>query len=89
MWPRRHADKVAVNYQWHFRSYLLIYGYINFKGFFFSEAPVICDPSAGSKLNIYCCVVMCALCVCIPAAVLAVVNKIYNQSVSRWIFKAI
>lgn len=65
-WPRRRADKVTVNYQWHFRSYFLIYGYINFKGCFFSEAPVICDPFAGSKLNVYCCVVMCALCVYLP-----------------------
>lgn len=38
-------------------------------------------------LSIYCTVV--CVCVCVPAAVFPIINKIDSQSVARWVFKAI
>lgn len=38
-------------------------------------------------LSIFCTVV--CVCVCVPAAVFPVINKIDSQSVARWVFKAI
>lgn len=61
-----------------------MYVYINFKGHFCCVTLLKFLWALCIKYILY-----SRVCVCVPAAVFPVINKIDSQSVARWVFKAI